>query len=38
MVRPHWNNALDGPQPVCPLDDAVADPEGVVRVGVDYLP
>ena len=19
MVRPHWNSALDGPQPVCPL-------------------
>jgi hypothetical protein len=38
--QPHWNDALDGPQPVCPLDTDphVAVNPGVVRPWLDYLP
>jgi hypothetical protein len=36
--RALWNQALDGPEPTCPLDTEAWDPRGVHRTGMDYLP
>ena len=38
MVRAHWNEALDGPQPRCSSGEPASRPHGVLRPGLAYLP
>jgi hypothetical protein len=37
LVRAHWNEAIDGPQPTCGTAARNA-PVGVRRVALDHLP
>jgi hypothetical protein len=37
LVRAHWNEAIDGPQPTCG-SRTPATPDAVRRPGLDHLP
>lgn len=38
LVRAHWNDALDGPQPLCSSDRPASRTGGTHRPGLAYLP
>ena len=38
LVRAHWNEALDWPQPMCSSEAPATRPGGVLRPGLAYLP
>jgi hypothetical protein len=38
LVRAHWNEALDGPQPLCSSTDASSRPAGALRPALSHLP